>query len=225
MENKMKLLQYIHSALILSVLMLVGCGGSGGGGDINIADIRATLCPGYKYQENGGRQEIIFASINRANITGWIENSLGNKVGGSDLVTNSQANTSEITLSTSLVGSYKLVYYVNSEKFEFARDVQWTTIPDFTTAPQPPVWNSASRQLSVSYSATSAGVANYYLRLFYAALPDRMYQQTSTSPGGGVLSMHVNQSDIYTPVLVAEAVEGDRVSSVIHYIFSAMPLN
>jgi hypothetical protein len=203
----------------LCIIIATGCGGGGGGDSVNAVDLKPGFCAGFKYQESGGKKNIILAVINRAGVSGHIENSTGTTLPGSNLVSNSQANTSEIMVEATLAGTYKFVYYIGSERFEVTRDIQWTTIPDFTSVPQTPFWTSPS-QLSVTYSAINAGNASYYLRLFYAESLNTMYQQTSSSPGGGVLTMNVNVTGNFVPVLIADAYENDQLSSTVRYIFN-----
>lgn len=204
----------------ITTFFAAGCGG-GGSDNVSAADLKPGFCAGFKYQESGGKENIILAVVNRSGITGFIENSTGSKLPGSDLVSNSQANTSEIMLSAAAPGSYKFVYYIGSERFEVNKEISWTTIPDLTAVPQAPDWLTSS-QLSVTYSAVNAGNASYYLRLFYSESLNTMYQQTSSSPGAGVLSMNVNVSGNFVPVLVADVFENNQLSSTVRYIFKTV---
>lgn len=221
LSRKFKLLSVIFAAAIAT--MMLGCGG-GGSGDADITGIVPTFCPGSRALENGGRQNIIFAAVNRAGITGFIEDSTGTKVAGSDLISNSQANTSEIMAPVNVAGNYRFAYYINSERFEIPLNIQWTTLPDFLAAPQTPVWNAGSRMLTVNYSRLSSGTANYYLRLYYSSSLNTMYDQTSADQGSGVVSMHVSPSGDFTPVLVADVIENGQVVQTVRYVFASVSL-
>lgn len=199
------------------MLLVTGCGGGGSGGDGSTATLKPGMCAGFKYQ-GSEKKNIIFATVNRSGVTGHIETNTGAKLPGSDLVSNSQANTSEVMLESSTIGTYKFVYFENSERFELSKDINWTTIPDFSAVPADPVWVTSS-MLSVNYSPVNAGSANYYLRLFYSYSPNTMYQQTSVSPGGGVISMSVNTTGNFIPVLIADVIESDQLASTVRYFF------
>ncbi|HNX76446.1 MAG TPA: hypothetical protein PLM07_02685 [Candidatus Rifleibacterium sp.] len=201
---------------LTGMVTLCGCGGGGSGDSGGGSALNSGICAGFKYQ-GSEKKNIIFARVNRSGVTGYIENANGAKVSG-NLVSNSQANTSEIMMETSTIGTYKLVYFDNSERFEITRDLSWTTIPDFSTVPSPPVWTSSS-MLTVNYSSVNAGNASYYLRLFYSYSPDTMYQQTSSSPGGGVISMNINADGAFIPVLVADVIENDQLTGTVRYFF------
>ncbi len=204
--------------IMVGILFVTGCGGGGGSNDDSAATLQPGLCAGFKYQ-GSEKKNIIFAAVNRSGITGHIETTTGAKLPGSDLVSNSQANTSEVMLENATIGTYKFVYFVNSERFEISKDISWTTIADFSAVPADPTWTTNS-MLSVTYSAVNAGNVNYYLRLFYSYSPNTMYQQTSTSPGGGVLSMNVNTTGNFIPVLVADVIENDQLASTVRYFFA-----
>ncbi len=202
---------------LTGMIALCGCGGGGSSENGGGSSLTSGICAGFKYQ-GSEKKNIILARVNRSGVAGYIENANGAKVPGSDLVSNSQANTSEIMVETSSIGTYKLVYFDNSERFEITRDLSWTTIPDFSTVPSPPVWTTSS-MLTVNYSSVNAGNASYYLRLFYSYSPNTMYQQTTSSPGGGVISMNINVNGAFIPVLVADVIENDQLTATVRYFF------
>lgn len=211
----------IFICLLAAVLLVSGCGG-GGGGDTSVVDIRPSLCPGIRY-ETADKKNIIFASVNRSGITGYIETITGTKLAGSDLVSNGQANTSEIMVVNNTPGNYRLVYYVNSERYEITREIQWTILPDLVS---PPLyeWQSSNKTLTITHSGLTRGYANFYLRLFYSVSLNTMYYQTSVSQGNSPLMTRVTSPGDYVPVYVADIIEGDQLKGTLRYIFGSTPM-
>lgn len=211
----------IFICMLGAVLLISGCGG-GGGGDTSVVDIRPSLCPGIRY-EPADEKNMIFASVNRSGITGYIETANGAKVPGSDLVSNGQANTSEIMVVNNTPGNYRLVYYVNSERYEITREIQWTTLPRLV-APPLHEWQSANQTFTVTHSGLTNGLGTFYLRLFYSVALNTMYYQTSASQGNSPLVTRVTSSGDYVPVYVADIIEGDQLKGTLRYIFGSIPM-
>ncbi len=210
----------IFICMLIAVLLVSGCGG--GGGETSVIDIKPSLCPGIRY-ETSDKKNMIFASVNRSGITGYIETINGTKLAGSDLVSNGQANTSEIMVITNTPGNYRLVYYVNSERYEITREIQWTILPDLVSPPLQE-WQSANQTLTVTHSGLTNGLGTFYLRLFYSVSLNTMYYQTSNSQGNSPLMMRVTSPGDYVPVYVADIIEGDQLKGTLRYIFGSIPM-
>lgn len=212
----------IFACMLVAVLLVSGCGGGGGSGETSVVDIRPSLCPGIRY-EPADEKNMIFASVNRAGITGYIESADGKKVAGSDLVSNSQANSSEIMVISNTPGNYRLVYYVNSERYEITREIQWTTLPSLVSPPLHE-WQSANKTLTVTHSGLTNGLGTFYLRLFYSVSLNTMYYQTSASQGNSPLMTRVTSPGDYVPVYVADIIEGDQLKGTLRYNFGSIPM-
>ena len=213
----------IFICMLGAVLLISGCGGGGGGdGETGVVDIRPSLCPGIRY-ETADEKNIIFASVNRSGITGYIETVNGTKVAGSDLVSNGQANTSEIMVLNNTPGTYRFVYYVNSERYEITREIQWTTLPGIKGTPIPE-WRADNKTFTVTHSGLTNGLGSFYLRLYYSVSLNTMYYQTSTSQGNSPLVTRVSSAGDYVPVYVADIIEGDQLKGTLRYIFGSIPM-
>jgi len=213
----------IFSCMLIAVLLVSGCGGGGGGGETSVVDIRPTLCPGILY-ESASEKKIIFASVNRSGVQGRLKYSNGTIVPGSELISNSLANTSEIMVPVNISDNYRLVYWVNSEEFETTAMIDWTTLPRLRGTPISD-WRSDIRTFTVTHSGLDNNAyANFYLRLYHAAMTNSMYYQTSVSQGNSPLTMRVTSPGDYVPVYVADIIEGDQLKGTLRYNFGSIPM-
>jgi len=229
MEIKMKPLKcrLIFLFAIISVLILqAGCGG-GGGGKSDVAGIVASLIPGRLTYENGGEENILFASVKGSGISdGWIENQTGVQT-GNKISYNRPANAYEVTLSdknTALpAGTWTLKYWVGSEQFELKKNnLSWTTLPRFLNSSSLS-WNSSSKMLSLIMPSVNGGNPSFYFRLYHAAQPSVMFDE-STPQQGGLLTMQVNFPGDYLVMLVADFKENDQIVSTARHLYPLMEL-
>lgn len=211
---------------LLTLVFQSGCGG-GGGGKSDISGIVANLIPGRLTYENGGEENILFASVKGNGISdGWIENQTGVKTGG-NLSYNRPANAYEITLSNARTalpaGTWTLKYWVGSEQFELKKtNVSWTTLPGFTNS-STPAWNASSKLLSLNIPSVNGSNPSFYFRLYHAATGSIADESLPVS--GGLLTMQVNFPDDYIVMLVADFKENDQVVSTARHIYPVTSLN
>lgn len=229
MEYKMKNFKYslfALSAILIISFVATGCGG--GGSKSDDSTISAALYPGKLTYENGGEENILFASVKGSGISdGWIENQNGVKT-GNNLVYNRPANAYEIMLSsknTALpAGTWVLKYFVGSEQFEQKKqNLSWTTLPGFLNMPAP-TWNSEFKRLSLQLPSVNGGNPAFYLRLYYADSPATMFEESSPQ-SGGLITMQINFPGDYLIMLVADFKENDQTVSTARHVFSVMTLN
>lgn len=208
-------------------IILTGCGG-GSSGQNGDTTLKAALCPGKLSFENGSSENILFASARGSGVsTGWVENQTGNKT-GDNLSYVRSANAYETMIRGSktplTTQNYTLKYFVGSEQFTLKKDqISWVGIPDFFSTPTTPTWDSSFKRLTVNLPGVSGGNASYYLRLYYAASPDTIYEQSSPQ-SGGLITMQVNIPDDYLIMLIADVIEKDQVIATTRHVFKEMSL-
>ena len=224
MSEKFKLKYQILFLLLVSFLLLSGCGGGGSGGSVDPTSLVATLATGKLSVEGSATKDILFASVGGSGVTGgWIEDVNGNKLAGSDLVYENTTSRYEVILQRPLngfpAGSYILKYFVNSETLELKRDgLDWVNASQFLPAPPPPSLNPTNRLLTVSYQPVNGSSVRYFLRI-YSAITGTLYRETIPT-NGLVITESITFPGEYRVVLNAEVLENGQVVSTARHNFT-----
>ncbi len=220
MKNYKTLLFICISVVIISI---IGCGGGGGGSTATNSSISASsLAAGKISYENGSTNDTLHAVVTGTGVSGgWIEDLNGIKLAGSDLKLQSLTNSWEVTLERSpgtfVSGGYVLKYFKNSETLLLTENsVQWTTAPQFRTAPTLS-WDSAARYIKVSYPILDGSSTSYYLRIYseFGTLAKETFRAY-----GPEITEYLPIDGNYRVVLIGEVNENGKITGSARHVFT-----
>ena len=209
--------------MVITSLIITGCGGSGSSSGDSSTFI-AQLAAGKISMQNSGTRDSLYAFIKGSGVGGgWIEDQAGNKLTNSDLVLNNVNGKYEVLIDRSSggfpAGTYVLKYFLNGDVFELKKEqLEWTTVPVFNPAPNPPVYNQSTKTVTVSYQPVSGSRVEYYLSI-YSAVTGTLYRETSTTPGTEI-SEYLPVSGDYQIRLNADVYQNDVLTYTVKHWFT-----
>ncbi|MGM0598250.1 MAG: hypothetical protein ACQETH_00415 [Candidatus Rifleibacteriota bacterium] len=223
MKFKLFFKNFAFLTALVTALIISGCGGGGSSSDDSDL-FTAQLAAGKVSIQNGGTRDTLYACIKGSGAGGGhIEDQAGNELPGSDLVLNSINGNYEVLLDRSSgsfrAGTYVLKYFLNGEVYELKKEqLEWTTVPEFIPAPNPPVYNSSTRTLTVSYQPVNGSRVEYYLSI-YSAVTGSLYRETSTTPGTEI-SEYLSRPGDYQIRLNADVYQNDVLTYTVKHLFT-----
>lgn len=223
MKIKLNLKNITILSIIITALIISGCGGGGSSGD-DSGVFTAHLAAGKISMQNGGTRDSLYACIKGNGAGGgWIEDQAGNKLPNSDLALNSTSGKYEVLIDRSSggfpAGTYVLKYFLNGDVYELKKEqLEWTTVPEFIPAPNPPVYNSSTRTVTVSYQPVSGNRVEYYLSI-YSAVTGSLHRETSTTPGTEI-SEYLPVSGDYQIQLNADVYQNNVLTYTVKHWFT-----
>ncbi|MBI3039633.1 hypothetical protein HYY75_11425 [bacterium] len=205
---------------LLPFIFFAGCGGGGASSKSGGGAFEANLVSVKMSQEGSSNLDGVFASLSGSGVTGgWIENTTGVRITGSDLQYENYLARFQTLVSANSgsfnSGVYTLKYTDGGETRDYkSKILDWTIVPSFTAAPIFD-YNEQSRNLRIA--AQNLPGAKFRLEI-YRSSTGSLIRETSEFPSGNITEF-VQEKGTLRILLVANVYESGSLRSKAIHVF------